>query len=69
MSNDSTSLIRRVPKDEYARRIGVSGSVLRNMLNIEFFEELQKAGYKKHQKYLTVTQIEVLERKAVNLHL
>jgi hypothetical protein len=66
---EEKSQIKRIPKDEYARRIGVTISTLRTMLNIEFFDELKIVGYWKSQKYLTTKQIEVLEEKCVNLRL
>jgi hypothetical protein len=64
---EEKSQIKRIPKDEYARRIGVSMPVLRAMLNVEFVFDLRKVGYKKAQKHLTIKQIEVLENKCVNL--
>ena len=63
------SRIARIGKQQYAQRIGITEDCLRRMLNIEFFEELRKTGYKKNQKHLTQAQINRLEELAVNIHL
>ena len=63
------SRIARIGKQQYAQRIGITEDCLRRMLNKEFFTELQKVGYRKTQKHLTVSQINRLEALAVNIHL
>lgn len=47
-------------KYEIAEKIGVSCSTLRKWLNIKYYVELQKLGYEKRQKYLTIKQINYL---------
>lgn len=63
------SKLARIGKQQYADKIGVTEDCLRRMLNIEFFEELRKTGYRKTQKHLTQAQINRLEELAVNIHL
>ncbi len=63
------SRIARIGKQQYAQRLGITEDCLRRMLNIEFFEELRKTGYRKTQKHLTQAQINRLEELAVNIHL
>lgn len=47
-------------KYEIAEKIGVSNSTLRKWLNVKYYVELQKLGYEKRQKYLTIKQINYL---------
>lgn len=47
-------------KYEIAEKIGVSSSTLRKWLNVKYYVELQKLGYEKRQKYLTIKQINYL---------
>ncbi|MDD3404994.1 MAG: hypothetical protein PHH23_01835 [Paludibacteraceae bacterium] len=61
--------LKRIGKQQYADKIGVTEDCLRKMLNREFFHEMKKTGYKKTQKHLTIAQIERLEELAVNIHL
>ena len=66
---EHTSSLKRIGKTQYAELIGITEDCLRRMLNIEFFEELRKTGYKKNQKHLTQAQINRLEELAVNIHI
>ncbi|HCU60215.1 MAG TPA: hypothetical protein DGC94_03840 [Prolixibacteraceae bacterium] len=52
-------------KNEYARKIGVSGRTLRRYLNERYFEELKEMNYFPEQKFLTPRQIGFLNKKLV----
>lgn len=66
---EQPSSLKRIGKTQYAHKIGITEDCLRRMLNKEFYEQLQKIGYRKTQKHLTVAQINRLEELAVNIHL
>ncbi len=63
------SPLKRMPKAEFAKEIGVSSTTLQKMLNVEFIEELSKLRYRPTQKYITLAQKQRLEEVAVNANL
>ncbi len=50
-------------KYEVALKIGISRSTLSIWINEKYFVELEKLGYAKCQKYLTMEQINFLKEK------
>lgn len=56
-------LQRPYTKKEIATSLRITTKTLSKLLNIKYFEELKKLGYKKTDKFLYADQLEVLKDK------
>ncbi len=59
--------LTRIGKTQYAEKLGITVGTLARMLNVEFYSEMKRFGYKKNQKHLTKAQIRHFEYITVNL--
>lgn len=56
---------RCMTKKEYAKRAGISERTLRNYLNKIYFPELEKMGYSRKQRKLSIKMVSYLDEKLV----
>jgi hypothetical protein len=54
-----------ISKAELAQKCGVCRGTIHLWLNVRFFEELKKLGYRKNQKILLPPQVKYLTEKLV----
>ena len=47
-------------KKELANELGISRSTLHNLLNVKYYQQMQKSGYEKKQRILYPKQLKVL---------
>lgn len=52
-------------KNEYAKKVGIPVSTLRNYMHNLFLTDLSALNYTQRQKYLTPIQIDYLNKKLV----
>ena len=52
-------------KSELAEKCGVSTQTVKKWCNTDFFEELRKLGYKKHQHIFTPKQTQFLKQNII----
>jgi hypothetical protein len=56
---------RCMTKKEYAKRAGIKERTLRNYLNNIYFPELEKMGYSREQRKLSINIVAYLDKKLV----
>lgn len=61
--SDSYNIKKSLSKKEVAAKLEICMQTLCNWLNVRYYEELYKLGYRKHDKLLTPPVLEFLFRK------